>query len=62
MGRYAALNQRDTAALLGMGTGSAVCRQLQRLRASQAADAALAGRVARIGLCLETAMPPRRKS
>jgi len=32
LGRHAGLNQRDIGALLGMGSGSAVCRQLQRLR------------------------------
>ena len=32
LGRYAGMNQRDIGGLLSMGTGSAVCRQLKRLR------------------------------
>jgi len=32
LGRYAGMNQRDIGGLLNMGTGSAVCRQLKRLR------------------------------
>jgi len=41
LGRSAGMNQRDIGSLLGMGTGSAVCRQLQRLRDRQADDHAL---------------------
>jgi len=47
LGRYAGMNQRDIASFLGMGTGSAVCRQLQRLRERQAHDAALTERIER---------------
>ena len=47
LGRYAGMNQRDSAGLLGMGTGSAVCRQLQRLRERQVHDAALTERIER---------------
>jgi len=39
LGRHAAMNQRDAGTLLGMGTGSAVCRQLRRLRERLAHDA-----------------------
>lgn len=55
LGRYAGMNQRDTAIILGMGTGSAVCRQLQRLRTRQAEDSDLAERVARLGQVLQVA-------
>lgn len=53
LGRYAGMNQRDAAVLLAMGTGSATCRQLQRLRERQTHDPALAERVKRISLALE---------
>jgi hypothetical protein len=33
LGGHAGINQRDIGGLLSMGTGSAVCRQLKRLRA-----------------------------
>jgi hypothetical protein len=53
LGRYAGMNQRDDAVLLAMGTGSAVCRQLQRLRERQAHEALLTERVKRSGRALE---------
>ncbi len=43
LGRYAGLNQRDIGGLLGMGTGAAVCQQLQRLRERRTCDSDLAG-------------------
>ena len=46
--RHAGINQRDIAPLLGMGTGSAVCRQLQRLRERQTRDAALRESIERV--------------
>jgi putative transposase len=39
--RHAGMNQRDICGLLGMGTGSAVCRQLQRLRIRRTRDSVL---------------------
>jgi REP element-mobilizing transposase RayT len=53
LGRYAGMNQRDAAAFLGMGTGSAACRQLKRLRARLADDRSLAQRLKRIGTILD---------
>lgn len=47
LGRYAGMNQRDIAGFLAMGTGSAVCRQLQRLRERQTQDAVLTERIER---------------
>lgn len=41
LGRHAGMNQRDIGQLLSMGTGSAVCRQLKRLRERRARDAGL---------------------
>ena len=53
LGRYAGMNQRDTALFLGMGTGSAVCRQLQRLREQVLEQSVLAERVKGIQSALE---------
>ena len=53
LGRHAGMNQRDIAAFLSMGTGSAVCRQLQRLRERMDDDHRLADRVQMIGLVLQ---------
>ncbi len=53
LGRYAGLNQRDIGGLLCMGTGSAVCQQLQRLRERRACDSDLAGTMAEIVSSLE---------
>ena len=47
------MNQRDTAELLGMGTGSAVSRQLQRLRDRRAGDAELAKLIERAQRSIE---------
>lgn len=38
LGRWAGMNQRDIGIFLGMGTGSAVCRQLKRLRERMESD------------------------
>ncbi len=54
LGRYAGMNQRDVGVLLGMGTGSAVCRQIRRLRQRQADDADLRDRIERLRSALET--------
>jgi len=48
LGRYSGLNQRDIGGFLNMGTGSAVCRQLQRLRNQRACDSELNLRVEEI--------------
>ena len=53
LGRYAGMNQRDIGASLGMGTGSAVCRQLRRLRERQAHDAILRERMELIVTALD---------
>ena len=53
LGRHAGMNQRDIGALLGMGTGSAVCRQLQRLRDRMADDPDLVKHVESIRCILE---------
>jgi hypothetical protein len=55
LGRHAGLNQRDIGAFLGMGTGSAVCRQLRRLRECQARDPTLENQLQRIRLALDAA-------
>jgi hypothetical protein len=41
LGRHAGMNQRDVGAFLGMGTGSAVCRQLRGLRERMVSDRSL---------------------
>ncbi len=46
LGRYAGMTQRDIGVLLRMGSGSAVCQQLQGLRRARADDCALADRMA----------------
>jgi len=56
LGRYAGMNQRDIGRMLGMGTGSAVCQQLQRLRARRASDSDLAGTMEEIASDFEQAM------
>jgi putative transposase len=55
LGRYAGMTQRDIGTLLHMGTGSAVCRQLQRLRERQPRDTNLNERIERIRSALGTA-------
>ncbi len=55
LGRYARVSQRDAAIILGMGTGSAVCRQLQRLRDRRATDPALDKHIHRLCLNLDHA-------
>lgn len=53
LGRHAGMSQRDVAAFLCMGTGSAVCRQLQRLRERCVVEPALAGCMERTHRALE---------
>lgn len=53
LGRHAGMNQRDVGAWLSMGTGSAVCRQLSRLRDRRAGDPDLAARLDGIESALE---------
>ena len=52
LGRYAGMNQRDIGAFLGMGTGSAVCRQLVRLRQQETQDRGLAARIGHVAVAL----------
>ena len=47
------MNQRDIGIFLGMGTGSAVCRQLQRLRERQAHGTILRERMELIATVLD---------
>jgi putative transposase len=54
LGRYAGMTQRDIATLLRMGSGSAVCRQLQRLRERLTRDADLNAQIERIRSVLAT--------
>jgi hypothetical protein len=53
LGRHAGMNQRDIAAFLGMGSGSAVCRQLQRLRERISDDHRLVDRAQAIAFALQ---------
>ena len=55
------MNQRDSAGLLGMGTGSAVCRHLQRLRDRQVHDVALSERIERAALAIAAHDNPELK-
>ena len=59
LGRCAGMNQRDIGVFLGMGTGSAVCRQLRRLRERQAHDPALPEQVKRAEAAIE---PPAEQA
>ena len=51
--KYAGLNQRDIGGILGMGSGSAVCRQLKRLRERRTGDTEWEARVAALERALE---------
>jgi REP element-mobilizing transposase RayT len=51
--RYAGVSQRDIGGMLGMGTGSAVCRQLKRLRDRREGDSGLDARIMKIERSLE---------
>ena len=53
LGRYAGMNQRDIGVFLGMGTGSAVCRQLGRLRERLKDDAELRAQIDRIACAVK---------
>jgi chromosomal replication initiation ATPase DnaA len=55
LGRHAGMNQRDIGAFLGMGTGSAVCRQLQRLRERRIHDTVLQEQMARAEYAIDEA-------
>lgn len=46
--RHVGMNQRDIGTFLGMGSGSAVCRQLQVLRSKMLDDPDLAARMAKL--------------
>ena len=54
LGRYAGMNQRDIGGLLSMGTGSAVCRQLKRLRDRQGHGSDLDAQIEVIKSALES--------
>jgi len=53
LGRYAGMNQRDIGVFLRMGTGSAVCRQLRRLRERLMDDAELREQIDRLAGAIE---------
>ena len=53
LGRYAGMNQRDIGVFLGMGTGSAVCRQLGRLRERLTDDAELREQIDRVACAVK---------
>jgi len=55
LGLHAGMNQRDIGAFLGMGTGAAVSRQLQRLRERQTRDSRLKRRITTITQTLRKA-------
>ena len=63
LGRVAGMNQRDIGGYLGMGTGSAVCRQLQSVRFRQVRDRGLAEQVRQVacGLAAAAALPKERR-
>ncbi len=61
LGRHAGLNQRDIGELLSMGTGSAVCQQLKRLRERRACDSDLAGTMEEVASVLEQAIASPKK-
>jgi putative transposase len=48
LGREVGMNQRNIATMLGMGTGSAVCRQLKRLRLRMGNESHIAAKVEEI--------------
>jgi REP element-mobilizing transposase RayT len=60
LGRLSGMNQRDVAGYLVVGTGSAVCRMLRRLREQLAEDAVLRQKLARVQALL-TKEPRRGK-
>ena len=62
LGRCAGMNQRDIATYLGMGSGSAVCRQMRRLRERMEDDSALAVRISRLARISEGDNPKEQKS
>lgn len=53
LGRHAGMNQRDIGGLLSMGTGSAVCRQLKRLRERRTHDSDLDARIEKMEFVLK---------
>ena len=53
LGKYSGMNQRDVAGYLGMGTGSAVCRQLTRLRERCARERTMGPRIGRVESALK---------
>lgn len=60
--RYAGLSQRGVADLLNVGSGSAVCNQLNRLSGKLATDRKLRGEVSRLEKELKTAVQERRET
>lgn len=58
--RCSGMTQRDVAAFLGMGTGAAVCQQLQGLRIRLGTETALAERIEHVRHRLESAAFPAK--
>ena len=62
LGRHAGMNQRDVGVLLGMGTGSAVCRQLRGLRERMISDRSLGEMVSRAETAMQQTAPQSREA
>jgi hypothetical protein len=62
LGRHAGMNQRDVGVLLGMGTGSAVCRQLRGLREQMISDRSLGEMVSRAETAMQQTAPQSREA
>ena len=58
--RYAGMNQRTIGELLGMGTGSAVCRQLKRLQNDLVLDSETAARARKSEIVLESILKAQK--
>ncbi len=62
LSRHGGMNQRDVGAWLGMGTGSAVCQQVKRLRCVREEDVELAARLRLAESTLQTGSAPACKA
>ncbi|MFO7534444.1 MAG: transposase, partial [Kiritimatiellia bacterium] len=62
LGKHAGMNQRDIAGFLGMGTGSAVCRQVKRLRDRREQDSRLNAQIEEAEEAIEKSKEQHGKS
>ncbi|MFO7536081.1 MAG: hypothetical protein R6X19_10460, partial [Kiritimatiellia bacterium] len=62
LGKHAGMNQRDIAGFLGMGTGSAVCRQVKRLRDRREQDSRLNAQIEEAEEAIEKSKQQHGKS